>query len=207
MSDERGNPVLDGTRLGWQERYEKGETPWDTGKPSEELRRVVAEDKIQPGKAIDLGCGTGNNAIFLAQQGFTVTGIDISPLAIERAKERAKKAGVQVKFLSGDLTNPPDLGGPFDFFFDRGCYHAVRRTDGAGYLRLLERITRPGTRGLVLTGNSREPMDPGPPHMSEAEIRKEIGSIFEIVRLREMRFDVVGMEKAPLGWSCLVRRR
>ena len=65
----------------WEERYRKGETPWDTGHPSTELQRVIREEKIRPCRAIELGCGTGNNAVWLAQQGFDVTAVDLSSLA------------------------------------------------------------------------------------------------------------------------------
>src|SRR5205807_2617248 len=121
---------------------------------------------------------------------FTVTGLDLSPLAVERARQRAEAAGVGVQFLVGDVLRPPEeLAGPFDFFFDRGCYHAVRREDAAGYVATLGRLTRPGALGLVLTGNAREPHTPGPPVVTEEEIRAELGSLCDVVRLREFRFD------------------
>jgi SAM-dependent methyltransferase len=190
----------------WQERYREGDTPWDSGRPSLELLRVVAEDGIVAGPVLELGCGTGTNAVWLACQGFEVTAVDLSPLAIERAERRAREAGVRVRFLVADLLDPPDLGGPYDFFFDRGCYHVVRRENAERYARTLERFTRPGSRGLVLTGNAREPHDPGPPVVSEDEIRRELGGIFDIERLREFRFDVSATEPAFLAWSCLLRR-
>ena len=191
----------------WDERYRSGTTPWDTGTPSSELMRVLGEEKIAPCRAIDLGCGTGTNTVWLAQQGFDVTGLDLSPLAIRTAEERAAAAGVKPRLLAADVLNPPDLGGPFDFLFDRGCYHAVRRMDVGRYLATLERVTRPGTLGLVLTGNAREPHEPGPPVVTEEEIRAELGSVFQLVRLREFRFDQVEPGGVQfLGWSCLLRR-
>lgn len=195
-------------RARWDDRYCTGDTPWDTGQPSSELLRVVAEEKIAPCRAIDLGCGTGANAVWLAQQGFDVTAADLSSLAIRRAEERAAAAGVRVRFLPADLLEPPDLGGPFDFLFDRGCYHVVRRTDVGRYLTTLARITRPGTLGLVLTGNAREPHEPGPPVVSEEEMRAELGRLFTIVCLQEFYFDEVEEGDVRfLAWSCLVRRR
>ncbi len=198
--------MADATR--WDERYEKGDTPWETGAPSTELQRVLGETAVPPGPALELGCGTGASAVWLARQGFDVTAVDISPLAIERARRRAEQAGVGVRFLTADVLRPPEeLGGPFDFFFDRGCYHVVRREDVAGYLRTLERLTRPGSVGLVLAGNAREPHEPGPPVVSEEEIRAELGSLFDVVRLREFRFDQVEEGGVRfLGWSCLLRR-
>ncbi len=133
--------------------------------------------------------------------------MDLSPLAIERARRRAVDAGVKVNFIAADVLALPDIGGPFAFFFDRGCYHAVRRSDVQGYLRTLERLTVPGSVGLVLAGNAREPHDPGPPVVSEEEIRTELGGLFQVVRLREFRFDQVeGQPVRFLGWSCLLRR-
>jgi SAM-dependent methyltransferase len=191
----------------WNERYQSGFTPWDTGHPSSELQRVLLEDQIPPGRAIELGCGTGTNAVWLAQQGFDVTAVDLSPLAIDRARRRAADAGIQVHFLAADVLALPDEGGSFPFFFDRGCYHVVRRIDADSYLRALERLTAPGSVGLVLTGNAREPHSPGPPVVSEAEIRAELGRLFQVVRLREFRFDQSpGDNVRFLGWSCLLRR-
>ncbi len=193
----------------WNEHYKSGTPPWETGQPSAELRRVVAQESIQPSAVIDLGCGSGINAVWLAQQGFDVTGVDVSPLAIEQARRRAEAAGVRVNFVLADLVNLPDGLGPYPFFFDRGCYHAVRRDNVQGYLRTLEKITAPGSVGLILTGNAKEPSPEGqgPPVVSEEEIRAELGSHFEITRLREFRFDVnEQLGTTPLAWSCLLRR-
>ncbi|MBM4069905.1 MAG: class I SAM-dependent methyltransferase [Planctomycetes bacterium] len=192
----------------WDERYAKGDTPWETGQPSSELQRVLAKASIQPCRALELGCGTGASAVWLDQQGFDVTALDLSPSAIDRARQRADEAGVCVNFLVADVLKPPtDLVGPFDFFFDRGCYHVVRRDDVAAYLATLRRLTRPGTLGLVLTGNARERHEPGPPVVAEEQLRAELGALFDIIRLREFRFDQsVADDKRFLGWSCLLRR-
>ena len=191
----------------WNDRYESGDVPWDTGCPSTELIRTIKEEGIHPGRALELGCGTGTNSIWLAQQGFDVTGVDISPLALEQARHKAASAGVPIRFLEADVLNPPSLDAPFPFFFDRGCYHVVRRIDVEKFLSTLELISQPGAIGLVLTGNAKEKHEPGPPVVSEQEIRQELGRVFDIIRLREFRFDQV--EKVGvrfLGWSCLVRR-
>lgn len=192
----------------WDSRYRTNDLPWDTGHPSTELQRVLADEKITPCRAVDLGCGTGTNAVWLAQQGFEVTGIDFSPLAIEQGRKRAAEAGVAARFLVADLLDPAaELGGPYDFCFDRGCYHVVRRIDAARFVDTLRRITHAGSRALVLAGNAREKMDPGPPVVTEEEIRRELGALFEIAWLREIRFDAVkGGEARPLGWSCFLRR-
>jgi hypothetical protein len=133
--------------------------------------------------------------------------VDISPLAVGRARERASAAGVAVRFLVADVLEPLALSGPFAFFFDRGCYHVVRRLNVQRYLDTVEHITSPGALGLVLAGNAREPLDPGPPVVSEEELRTEWGRGFEVVKLREFRFDAeLPSEVRPLAWSCLLRR-
>jgi methyl halide transferase len=191
----------------WNDRYESGDVPWDTGRPSSELQRVLSEHDIRPCRALELGCGTGTNSFWLAQRGFDVTGLDIAPLALERAAVRGRDAGVDVRFLAADVLAPPDLGEPFGFFFDRGCYHAVRRDDPGAYAPAVARLLAKHALGLVLAGNAREPHDVGPPVVSEAEIRHELGSTFEIVSLREFRFDApTGSQENWLGWSCLVKK-
>jgi SAM-dependent methyltransferase len=192
----------------WDERYAKSDTPWETGQPSSELQRVVAQVPIPPCRALELGCGTGASAVWLAQQGFDVTALDLSAAAIARARQRADEAGVNVRCLVADVLNPPpELAGSFDFFFDRGCYHVVRRDNVAAYLETLRRLTRADTLGLVLAGNAREPHQPGPPVVSEEQIRTELGPLFDLVRLREFRFDQVEVHDMRfLGWSCLLQR-
>lgn len=193
----------------WDVHYQHERPPWETGRPSAELQRVIAEQGIQPCRMVELGCGAGINAIWLAQQGFDVTALDFSPLAIAKGRQRAADAGASVRFMVADVLALPEELGPFPFFFDRGCYHAVRREDASGYVRSLQRLTTPGAVGLVLTGNSRSTHKPdqGPPVVSAEEIHAELGSAFDIVQLREFTFDQLEGDGVPfLAWSCLLRR-
>jgi SAM-dependent methyltransferase len=182
--------------------------PWDTGRPSAELTRVLTDWAVRPCRVIELGCGTGTNAVWLAARDYEVTAVDLSRLAIRRAIRRAARAGVCVRFRIGDLRDWQALGGPFDFFFDRGCYHAVRLEDPDRYFATLDHVLRPAALGLVLVGNDREPEDgAGPPGVSEATIRREFGRLFDVLRLREFRFDALPGGQRYLGWSCLLQRR
>lgn len=192
----------------WDAAY-RGEraAPWDTGRPSSELARAITSGAVKPGRAVELGCGTGTNAIYLAQQGFRVTAIDIAPNALKMAKEKAEKANVTVKWIQADVLNPPELE-PFDFIFDRGCYHGVRRQNAAGYVETVRRLSRPGTKVLIIAGNANETRSGGPPRVREEEIRRDFAEGFEILSLREMRFDTAeGAAKGALGWAILLERK
>ena len=192
----------------WNDSYRDGNLPWDTGVPSAELQSVLEQHNVQPCRALEIGCGTGTNSVWLAQQGFDVTGVDVAPLAVERAKQRAKAAGVAAQFAVADVLQLPDLAGPFTFFFDRGCYHAVRRSAPKDYAPAVARQLTTGARGLILAGNAREPNTPGPPVVTEQELRDELGLAFDIIDLHEFRFaEAPGVPARFLGWSCLVEKR
>ena len=191
----------------WEERYRVGDTPWDTGQPATELRRFLVDEEPAPGRALELGCGTGTNAVFLARQGFDVTALDVSPLAIERARARSLDEGVVVRFLVANLLSPPDLGPPFPFVFDCGCYHAVRRSDPTGYVRTLQRVTAPGGLVLILAGNARQQRDHGPPVVAEHDLRAELGRDFDILSLEETHFDPTPTDRITfLAWRILLRK-
>ena len=138
----------------WNERYATGDTPWDSGRPSDELKRILREGWVRSCRTLELGCGTGSNAVFLAQQGFEVTAVDTVAQAIEQAKAKAAQAGVDIQFLQSDAFGLPDLGPAFAFVFDRGLYHILRNNDLERFVEALRRVTEPGSVYLTLTGNA-----------------------------------------------------
>jgi methyl halide transferase len=193
------------TPADWNQRYVEGQTPWDSGVPSKELIRTLEAEKISPCRAVELGCGTGTNTVYLASRGFDVTGLDCSPAALAIARKKAD-AGRAVQFQEVDLCHLTADLKPFDFLFDRGCYHAVRRVNLAGFMESLRRLSRPGSRFLLLTGNAKEQGD-GPPRVHEHEIRQELGGLFDIHWIREFRFEVPDPPEGFLAWSCFLTRR
>jgi SAM-dependent methyltransferase len=190
----------------WEGRYRAGDVPWDTDAPSPELARVV--EGLPRGPALEVGCGTGTNAVFLAQQGFDVTACDVSPTALDRARERARAAGVSVRYVEADLLASPDLGGPWPLVFDRGVYHVLRRVDGPAYLRWLARVTPVGGWYLVQAGNANDGGDVGPPRVHAHELCAELQPWWDLVSLREIPWDirVGGADVRVLAWSGLFRR-
>ncbi len=190
----------------WNRKYDAGDTPWDSGLPSREMLRVLDEQGMLSGHALELGCGTGTNAVALAERGFEVTAVDCSPLALAVARRKADAAGVSIEWIEADVQNFGNGLTPFDFVFDRGCYHCCRRVDLAGYLQALENVTQAGSRVLVLAGNANEQTEHGPPRVTDAELRSELAGLFEIQQIRAFRFVDPGGVEGPLGWSTLLER-
>jgi methyl halide transferase len=118
---------------------------------------------------------------------------------VSDADERAHAAGVTTNFVVADVFHLPDLAGPFAFFFDRGCYHAVRRNAPEQYAPAVARQLACGGRELILAGNAREPHDPGPPVVTEEQIRDELGTVFQILDLHEFRFDELPVSPSAFG--------
>lgn len=133
-------------RLFYEVTYRYSRAPWERGARAE-LAQLVESGRIEPCRAIDLGCGTGANAIYLAQKGFEVTGVDYAAAAIEKA--RAKGEGMQVRFVVDDLTRLRHVSGTFDFVLDYGVLDDLRPRQREPYLRSLLTLTRPGSRYLL----------------------------------------------------------
>lgn len=190
----------------WEAMYRDGTPAWETGNPASELVSVLDEGIVPPGTTLEVGCGTGADAVYLAQRGFEVTAVDSSPLAVERAHCRAELAGVPVCFVLDDVFEFVRTGERYDFVYDAGFYHFVRRYDLTRYVDLLWRTTRPGSHYLALVGSVGEEAEGGPPQVSEEEIRLELGRLFEFIHLRHFQFESPHRDEGYLGWSCLMRR-
>ncbi len=119
--------------------------PWDSGISPPELLDFISHHP--PGRAIDLGCGTGTNVITLVQHGWQVTGIDFAPRAIRLARKKMKQAGVKADVSVGDVTRLDGITGPFDLALDLGCFHGV--PDRSAYLAQLTRVLAPGGHWLL----------------------------------------------------------
>jgi SAM-dependent methyltransferase len=193
----------------WNASYASGELPWDTGVPDEHLVTLVERGGVKPGRALEVGCGTGTNALWLAAHGFDVVGVDVSPLAIEKA--RGKAAGApRCRFDVVDFLEASPAGGPFDFVFDRGCFHvfddaAVRDKFAVRVAALLA----PGGQWLSLIGSTEGgARDTGPPRRTARDVLDAIEPVLELVELRADYFDTT-IEDLPhaAAWVCLARRR
>lgn len=190
----------------WDADY-RGKSPplWDIGRPSKDLKKVLEDGTIRPCRAIDLCCGTGTDAIYLASRGFDVTAIDVSPTALSQARKKAQDAHVTVRWLLADILAPPSLE-PFYFLYDRGCYHVVRDQNLAAYLETIRRFSHPGSRFLLLAAR-RDAQGAGPGGVTEEELGFDFFNLFDVEWLRESRLESTRPDVNPPAWSALLRRK
>jgi len=133
------------------------EVPWNIETPPDVLVELVESGKVKPCKTIDLGCGTGNYAIYLASVGFEVTGIDISPTAIKIAKENAKKKGVKCNFLVADvLGNLDEVKETFDFVYDWELLHHIFPEQRKKYVENVYGILNPKGKYLSVCFSEKD---------------------------------------------------
>lgn len=136
----------------WDLAYDNGDhlKHWENPHPPLELAAIVAAGLIpSAAKVLDVGCGAGSEAVFLAQCGYQVTGVDSSTRALDLARERAKGAGVEVVFREGDATKLPLADRSIGFASDRGCFHVIDDDQRLDYARDLSRVLEPGASFLL----------------------------------------------------------
>jgi SAM-dependent methyltransferase len=152
--------------------YLVGFTPWDTGVVATELREIVEGQSAQPaGRALDIGCGTGTQAVYLAGHGWEVTGIDAIDRPLRKARARAAASGAVVDWIRGDVTRLGDLGlrPGFVLFFDRGCFHGLSGPERAEYASGVTSLAAPGAT-LLMMSFARNDVRIGPGGADEPEI-------------------------------------
>jgi SAM-dependent methyltransferase len=157
----------------WKLLYRLGLTPWEHEHVEQPLRDLVeGPAALPPGRALDLGCGTGRDAVYLAQHGWQVTGVDFVPQALARAVRRGAEAGVEVRWVQGDISAPDtlDLGPDHTLLVDLGCFHGL---GPAQRQRAAEAITKAAASGATLLVFAFSPgrRGPAPRGLDEAELR------------------------------------
>ncbi|MGB9249708.1 MAG: class I SAM-dependent methyltransferase [Mycobacterium sp.] len=130
--------------------YRLGFTPWDGHPIATNLQDLV--DELPAGKALDLGCGTGDASIYLAQHGWKVTGVDYVPQALDKARAKAAANKASVDFVHADVTqlSQEGIGADFGLIVDNGCLHNMSDGDRDAYVREVSAVAAPGARLLIV---------------------------------------------------------
>lgn len=199
LSDvERGQEVA--VRRELEDLYAAGRPPWDTGVTPPELVALVEGDGAPaPGRALELGCGTGTNAVYLARRGWEVVAVDLIDRAVRQAREKADAAGAAVRVLHGDATrlDELDVPGPYDLFFDLSCFCGVPPHRRDAYAAGLTRRAAPGAR-LLMFGYGPEAWDD-----------PISGATADELRTRFVGWDLIdvtpGTNEVPTFWFTLRR--
>jgi cyclopropane fatty-acyl-phospholipid synthase-like methyltransferase len=172
--------------------------PWDTGISPPELFDFI--EHHPPGRALDLGCGTGTNVITLAQHGWQVTGVDFAPRAVKKARKRVKEAGEQAELLVNDVLDLSDLTGPYDLILDIGCFHGISQDDVLRYSENLERLLTPGGYFLLYAFIK----DPSESHTGLVE--SDLVALSAFLEMVD-RQDGKGHDSRPSAWMTYLRRK
>ena len=189
----------------WNESYASGQLPWDTGQPEPLLVEFVSSGAVTPGPTLEIGAGTGTNAIWMAERGFDVLGVDVSPLAVERAQAKMEERALLGRFAAWDFLAGPPPDGAFQFVFDRGCFHVFDEpVERQRFAAQVAAALAPGGLWLSLIGSTEGPSrDFGPPRHSAREVTLAIEPALEIVELRSAEF----RGNDAKAWFCLSRQR
>ncbi len=182
-----------------------GQPPWDIGRPQLAIARLEAEGLVR-GRVLDAGCGTGENALLLAEHGHEVVGVDISRRAIAKARRKAEAHGLGVKFMVHDVTRLDLLRETFDTVIDSGLFHALDDGARAAYVVGLTDVLR--TDGLyhMLVWSEHEPGTDGPRRISQRDIQHAFRHGWRVERVLPSCFETGHEEPCRLSWLATVRR-
>jgi SAM-dependent methyltransferase len=192
------------------ENFYAGQAPWDIGRPQKPFRDVA--DRVT-GAVLDAGCGTGDNALFFAGRGCTVTGIDFLDEPIRRARQKAAERGVPVDFLVKDALTLADWDKRFDNVIDSGLFHIFGDDDRRRYVAGLATVLKPGGRLFLLCFSDDEPGTQGPRRVSKEELHAAFAAGWRFESLEPSRFevrpdlkDLSFSEGGPKAWFAILQR-
>ncbi len=197
-------------RSRFESMYAAG-APWDVGKPQQTL--VDVADQIR-GSVLDAGCGTGENALFFASRGNTVTGIDFLEEPIRRAKAKAAERKLPVTFLVKDAMTLKDWNERFDNVIDSGLFHVFSDDDRKRYVAGLATVLKPGGHMYLMCFSNEEPGTDGPRRISKSDLEEAFADGWQIESIELKQFatrqDLQGFTFSPGGpkaWFAIIRRQ
>jgi cyclopropane fatty-acyl-phospholipid synthase-like methyltransferase len=182
-----------------RERFEsiyQGQAPWDIPSPQPAIVGLEEAGAIR-GAVLDAGCGTGENALYLAARGHEAWGIDYVPVAVERAAAKARERGLDVHFREANALELGSLGRQFDTVIDCGLFHTFGDEERPAYVAGLAQVVRPGGRVHILCFSDREPPGEGPRRVTQQEIRDAFRDGWQVEAIRESSFTTADYPDAP----------
>jgi SAM-dependent methyltransferase len=187
-----------------------GKAPWDIGRPQRPFT-AIAQRLTSP--VLDVGCGTGEHALFLAERGHQVTGIDFVEEAIRRARVKAAARGVSVEFLVKDALTLRDWDEHFASVIDCGLFHVFSDADRRRYVQGLAHVLEPADRLFLMCFSDAEPGNEGPRRVSRQELYDAFADGWEIESIERSQFtvdpeftEITFSEGGPKAWFAVIRR-
>lgn len=175
--------------------YAAPRAPWDIGRPQrpfiESGALLTRSAAGGPARVIDVGCGTGDLALWLAEQGCIVTGVDFLAAPLEAARAKARARRLAANFLQMDALAVGEIPERFDAVVDCGLFHTFDDASRAAYVRALGKLLEPGGRVFILCMSEHEPGRHGPRRLTERELRGAFAGGWEIETLEPAQFEVV----------------
>jgi len=182
--------------------------PWDIGRPQRPFVRL-ADSGLLSGQLLDAGCGTGEHTLLAAARGAAATGVDISPRAIARARDKAAERGLQARFEVADVLRLGELGATFDTVVDSGVFHVFSDADRPRYVASLAGVLQPGGRCYLMCFSDRQPGDFGPRRVTQDELRAAFAAGWTVTSIEADTFEVnTGAFPVPYAqaWLAAIQR-
>lgn len=210
MKDATGPGVTPELRLKAYDVAYEGTPSWDTGRPQPCVTRMLAEGLIG-GAVLDVGCGTGINAIEVARAGHAVVGVDGARAAVAKAAARVAaadpEAAIDATFVVGDALRLEGLGREFDTVIDIGLFHCLQPYDRATYAASLAPLVRPGGVLLLVAWSERNPFGYGPERVTRRAIRTAFRHEWKVESIEDDALDSRLTDVPIHAWRATIRRR
>lgn len=188
---------------GFNQAY-NGVAPWDIERPQPAFVELAKAGEIR-GSVLDVGCGTGENALYLAGLDHEVSGVDTAVAAIQKARSKSVQRGVRVNFRLVDALELPCLGTTFDTVIDSGLFHVFSDEERIRFRESLAAVLVPGGTYFMLCFSERETRE-GPRRITQAEIRSFFQDGWTVNYIREARFETHVHEGGARAWLASITR-